>query len=90
MPIMRLLLFITGDLRIFSFLNMPHGLCGLRGNNGFLRPLLTCRCPAGVELVLRQSFADDVAVGHHTDQTIILPDRNGADVVIAHQFSKLG
>ncbi len=58
-----------------KFFHMPHGLSevivlaatmDLRGH------YITCRCLAGVEVVLRQSFADDVAVGHHSDQTIIL------------------
>ena len=45
---------------------------------------------AGIELVLRLSFADDVAVGHHADQTIVFANRNGADVVLAHQLREFG
>src|SRR5256886_12700345 len=39
---------------------------------------------AGIETVLRQSFADDVAVGHHSDQPVVFPDRNRAYIVRAH------
>jgi hypothetical protein len=34
---------------------------------------------AGIDAVLRQSFADDVAVRHHADQLIILANWNGAE-----------
>src|SRR5207248_10315480 len=44
------------------------------------------RRAAGVKAVLRQAFADDVAVGHHADQPVVLANRNGADVMLAHQF----
>src|SRR5215468_9433673 len=45
---------------------------------------------AGIEAVLRQSFADDVSVGHHADQPVVLSNRNGAYVVLTHQFRELG
>src|SRR6266508_1859280 len=45
---------------------------------------------AGIEAVLRQSFADDVAVGHHADQPVVLSNRNGAYVMLTHQFRKFG
>jgi hypothetical protein len=35
----------------------------------------TRRRAMGVELVLRQTFADDVPVGHHADETIVLSNR---------------
>src|SRR5262249_40903872 len=37
-----------------------------------------------------QTFADDVAVGDHADQLVVLADRNGADVVVTHQFGDFG
>jgi hypothetical protein len=30
---------------------------------------------AGIEVVLRQTFANDVSVGHHTDEMVVLSDR---------------
>ena len=45
---------------------------------------------AGIELVLRQSFAYDVAVGHHADETIVLANRDSANVVLAHELRELG
>jgi len=45
---------------------------------------------AGIEAVLRQSFADDVSVGHHADQPVVLSNRNGAYVMLMHQFRQLG
>src|SRR4029077_9296131 len=44
----------------------------------------------GIETVLRQTFADDVAVGHHADQVVVLPNRNGAYVMLTHQFGEVG
>src|SRR5713226_7667899 len=45
---------------------------------------------ASIEVVARKSFADDVAVGHHPDQSVVLPNRNAADVMLPHQFRKFG
>src|SRR5262249_43114992 len=45
---------------------------------------------AGIEAILRQAFADDVAVGHHADQTVVLSNRNGAYVMLTHQFREFG
>src|SRR4051812_48812468 len=45
---------------------------------------------AGIETVLRQSFADDVTVGHHADQPVVLSNGNGADVMLTHQFREFG
>src|SRR5262249_51276779 len=48
------------------------------------------RCSAaGIESVLRQAFADDVAISHHADKSVILPDWNGADIVLPHQFREV-
>src|SRR5262249_54664597 len=41
-----------------------------------------------IETILRQTFANDVTVGDHADQPVILSDRNGANVVRAHQFGE--
>src|SRR5258708_7947201 len=41
---------------------------------------------ARIEVVAREPFADDIAVGHHPDQSIVFSDRNAADVMLAHQF----
>src|SRR6266404_3016735 len=45
---------------------------------------------ASIEVVARKPFADDVAVGHHPDQSVVLPKRNAADVMLPHQFRKFG
>ncbi len=44
----------------------------------------------GVEALARKTFADEVAIRHHPDQTIVLPDRHTADVVPLHQFRDFG
>src|SRR5262249_32234035 len=43
-----------------------------------------------IKTILRQTFANDVTVGDHPDQSIILANWDGADVVRAHQFSEFG
>ena len=49
------------------------------------------RCRAvGIEAVLCQPFADDGAVSHHADQMVVLPDRNGAYIMLTHQFREVG
>jgi hypothetical protein len=48
------------------------------------------RSAAGIEAVLSQAFADDVAVGHHPDQLVFLSNRNGAYVMLTHQFREVG
>src|SRR6478752_5223222 len=48
-----------------------------------------CRA-AGIEVVARKPFADDVAVSYHPDQSVVLPDRNTADVMPSHQFREFG
>jgi hypothetical protein len=40
------------------------------------------RRAAGIEAVLRQPFADDVTVGHHADQPVVLSNWNSADVML--------
>src|SRR5262249_42326432 len=47
------------------------------------------RRTASIETVLRQSFADDVAVGYHSNQPVVFPDRKRAYIVRAHQFCNL-
>src|ERR671937_694119 len=43
-----------------------------------------------IETVLHQSFADDVTVGHHADQPVVLFNGNGAYVTLTHQFCEFG
>src|SRR6185436_1016889 len=45
---------------------------------------------AGIETVAGKPFADDVAIGHHPDQPVVLPDRNAADIVRSHQLCDFG
>jgi hypothetical protein len=40
--------------------------------------------------VLRQSLADDIAVSHHSDQSVVVAYRDGADVTVSHQSCELG
>src|ERR1700737_1087965 len=51
---------------------------------------ITRRRAECIEVVLRETFADDVSVGHHTDEMIVLSDWNSADIVLAHQFCQFG
>src|SRR5258708_644226 len=48
------------------------------------------RRAASIEVVAREPFADDVAVGYHPDQSVVLPNRNAADVMPPHQFREFG
>jgi hypothetical protein len=48
-----------------------------------------CRA-ASIEVVALEPSADDVAVGHHPDHSVVLPNRNAADVMPLHQFRELG
>ena len=50
---------------------------------------IACCRVARIEVVLRQPFTYDVAVGHHPNQLIVLSDRNGAYIMLAHQFREL-
>src|SRR5262252_10712412 len=45
---------------------------------------------AGIKAVLRQSFADDVSVCDHADQPVVLSNRNGAYIMLTHQFREFG
>jgi hypothetical protein len=45
---------------------------------------------AALKSLLARPFADDVAIRHHTDQPIIFPDRDAADIVSLHQFRDFG
>src|SRR5262245_46554518 len=45
---------------------------------------------AHIKTILRQTFANDVAIGDHADQPVILANRDSADVVCAHQFGEFG
>src|SRR5215471_17188434 len=76
-----------------QLLHMPHRLgeivlvtaaMDFGGHDVARRPM------ARIEVVLRQSLADDVAVGHHSDQTVVLSDWDGADVTVSHQLCELG
>src|SRR4029453_5698754 len=49
------------------------------------------RCStAGIEAVLCKPFADTVAISDHADKPVVLPDRNGANIVLPHQFREVG
>jgi hypothetical protein len=48
------------------------------------------RRAADIEAVLRQSFADDVTIGDHADQPVVLANGNGAYVMLTHQFCEFG
>ena len=55
------------------------------------RPLDLIRLgAAGIETVGGKSFADDVAIGHHPDQLVVLADRNAADIMRSHQLCDFG
>src|SRR5262249_8530427 len=50
---------------------------------------IACRRAARIEAVLRQSITDNVAVGHHADELVVLSDRNGANVMLTHELGDL-
>lgn len=47
------------------------------------------RRAASIEITAREPFADDVAVSHHPDQSVVLPDRNAADVMPPASISRV-
>ena len=51
---------------------------------------VACLGAAGVEAVAGKPFADDVAIGHHPDQLVVLSDWNAADIVRSHQLGDFG
>src|SRR6185436_15370573 len=87
-----LLLLITGNRRTFSSSICRTALARSSSSRQQWMPrVITSRCSAaGIEAVLRQPFADDVAVSHHADKSVILPDRNGANIMLPHQFREVG
>src|SRR6266446_7875998 len=93
MPTIRLLLLITGNLRTCSCSMCRTALARSSSSRQQWMPgVITSRAVArrASKLVLRQSFADDVTVGHHADQPVVLSDGNGAYVMLTHQFREFG
>src|SRR5512147_1308601 len=86
MPTIRIDLLITGSRLIFS-----SSICRIAfarsssSRHVWMPGVITSRA-----IAVGQSFADDVAIGHHADQFVVLADRQRADVMIAHQLRKLG
>src|SRR5215510_2541941 len=60
------------------------------GSNGCLGSSHRAPSRGGHRSVLRQPFADDVAVGHHPDQPVVLSNRNGTYIMLTHQFCEFG
>src|SRR6185437_13359126 len=92
-PTIRLPLLITGNRRTFSSSMCRTALARSSSSRQQMDTWghhLARRCAAGIKAVLRQALADDVAVGHHADKLVVLPDRNGAYVMLTHQFRELG
>jgi hypothetical protein len=89
MPTIRLLLLITGSLRSRQLLHAMHRLCKVivlpAAMDAFGHHIARRRA-ARIEVVAREPFADDVAVGHYSDQSVVLPNRNAADVKRPHHF----
>src|SRR5262249_38174219 len=48
------------------------------------------RRATGIKAILPQPFADDDAVVDHDAQSVVLSNRNGADVMLTHQFCEFG
>src|SRR6516162_11818038 len=42
-----------------------------------------------IEVVLGQPFANDVAVGHHADQLVVLSNGDGSDVMFKHHLREI-
>src|ERR1700716_1605133 len=51
---------------------------------------IACRRAASIEAVLCQPFAENVSVSHHADQLVVLSNRNGAYIMLTHQFREFG
>src|SRR5262245_15472164 len=93
MPTIRLFLLITGNLRTFSPSMCRTALPKSSSSRQQWMPeVITSRAVVRLasEAVLRQAFADDVTVGHHANQSVLLSDRNGTNIMLAHQFRELG
>jgi hypothetical protein len=45
---------------------------------------------ARIEVVLCQSFAHDVSISYHSDQAVVFANRDGAYIMVSHQFCELG
>src|ERR1700732_1794258 len=88
MPTIRLLLLITGNADL-QRLHVPYRFSEIvvipTAMNAWGHHLARRRA-TGIEVVLRQPFADDVAVGHHADQAVVLSNRDGAYIMLTHQF----
>ena len=85
-PIIRLLLLITGSLRICSAYHLGEVIVIAAAMDAWCHHLAR-RDAAGIKVFLGQPFAHDVAVGHHADQAIILANPNGANVMLTHHFA---
>lgn len=48
---------------------------------------ITCHRAVGIEAILCQAFTDDVAVSHHSDQPVVLANRNGAYIMLRINFA---
>ena len=90
MPTIRLLVLITGSLRTFNASMCLGEVIVLPAAMDAWGHHIACHYAAGIEVLLRQPFADDVAVSHHPDQPVIFPDRNGSYVMLTHQFREVG
>ena len=76
-----------------QFLHMMYCLCEivvLPATMDTFGHHIARRRAAGIEAVPREPFADNVAVGHHPDQAVVLANRNAANVMPPHQFRELG
>src|SRR5262249_47525590 len=51
---------------------------------------VSCGRAVQIKTILHQTVANDVTVGDHADQPVILANWDGADVVRAHQSSEFG
>jgi hypothetical protein len=92
MPIIRLLLLITGNLRIFSASMCRTALARSSSSRQQWMPgIITSRAVAPRASNLScANPSDNVAVSHHADQLVVLSKRNGAYIMLTHQFREFG
>ena len=91
MPTIRFLPLITGRRRTFFISMIASGIVEfllIEAEHDARGHHIARGCGLGIQ-PLGDAAADDVPVRHHADQTIVLADRDGADVVLAHQSCEL-
>jgi hypothetical protein len=76
-----------------QFLHVPHSLGEIlvfTATMNFRGHHIAGRRAARIEVVLRQPFADDVAVGHHSDKAVVLANWDSAYIAVCINLASSG